>query len=390
MERRFWSSCPEEAYSFSEWYAFVLSLHPMKSKLEVHEETERLWGMAVSRLIDQECVGYNSVLEGALRLDTIVVVVSCGRICVDALKPVMRRDGCLVTFGRPGDSMSGLRGSDPSTWTHPWMAKSIGAVTAGLQIKNAQMVRLVYLSNGPQSGSQTEWELRGKLQEKIATELGEEATAEVVLQVCVVDTEEVLRHYGLDRRILELSYAPWRKKVFLLRHGESEANVGGDQLHPRLTARGLEQASAVQEFEVDTVICSPHLRTLETYARLKIRGHPSVHVASAVSELNRYEMQNQIAGRAEVETLLAELKLKTAQHHFDAEVTGDDNAVAVNAALEFLSTMPGEILLVVCHRVLIREMTGLDVDNCEVVLCELDHLTVESPKVLRLGSEPEQ
>ena len=108
VERRFWPGHPEDTYTFSEWYAFVQSINPTMSTLEAHKETEGLWGMAATRLIDQECVNYNSILEGARRLDTIVVMASCSRMYVDALNPAMRRDGCLVTFGRPGDSMSGF------------------------------------------------------------------------------------------------------------------------------------------------------------------------------------------------------------------------------------------------------------------------------------------
>ena len=48
--------------------------------------------------------------------------------------------------------------------------------------------------------------------------------------------------------------------------------------------------------------------------------------------------------------------------------------------LQTLQHIPGNSILVVTHRVVIRELTGRDADNCDVVECQLDHGSIEEVK----------
>ena len=84
--------------------------------------------------------------------------------------------GFIVTFGRPRDALSGLRSNDTSTWTYPWLAKNIGAISAAYSMRcSVSMIILVYLDNFMGSGSQSEWELFDTLNSKVCQEIGERA-----------------------------------------------------------------------------------------------------------------------------------------------------------------------------------------------------------------------
>jgi glucosyl-3-phosphoglycerate phosphatase len=66
------------------------------------------------------------------------------------------------------------------------------------------------------------------------------------------------------------------KKIYLIRHAESEANAAVDLDNPtyyydaRITKRGVDQAlkarSALENIHFDTFICSPLTRTLQTFS----------------------------------------------------------------------------------------------------------------------------
>ena len=66
------------------------------------------------------------------------------------------------------------------------------------------------------------------------------------------------------------------KKIYLIRHAESEANVAMDLDNPtyyydaKITKRGEGQATKAREnlkkIEFDTYICSPLTRTMQTFS----------------------------------------------------------------------------------------------------------------------------
>ena len=58
-----------------------------------------------------------------------------------------------------------------------------------------------------------------------------------------------------------------------------------------------------------------------------------------------------------------------------------DNAELKHRVLKRLANVPGAEILVVSHRVLIRELTNEDVDNCSVVSCTLEQGSIENVKV---------
>ena len=71
------------------------------------------------------------------------------------------------------------------------------------------------------------------------------------------------------------------KKIYLIRHAESEANAAVDLDNPtyyydaKITKRGEDQAlkarGVLENINFDTFICSPLTRTLQTFSHKKLR-----------------------------------------------------------------------------------------------------------------------
>ena len=391
-------------YTKTEWRAFVRSQNSAFSETQVKVETERLWGMAHSRLCDQETIPWTNVLELQKDEGVIVAIVSSRRACVASLKPVLRAEGLLVTFGRPGDAMSGLRAADPSTWVLPWIAKSVGAVSAAIQMASTTSlkvvhfspsssqhesgkchVKLVYLSAEMGTGSQSEWEKYAFLKQKILQEIGDPEEHSVKISAAVVSTEDVLSHYGFEGGALERAYYGGYKKLIFLRHGESECNASRlNKLNPRLTHVGHSHAvragSHLRTMSIETVVTSPHIRCLQTLQELGVQT--GIVVSSYVGELNRGELQNRLPTPQQLDAFLGEAELETTTVDMDMAVTGENNESLVSQALKFLTEVAGQTILVVSHRVLIRELTGTDVENGGMLECDLDHGSIENVKKL--------
>jgi broad specificity phosphatase PhoE len=198
----------------------------------------------------------------------------------------------------------------------------------------------------------------------------------------VVDTDEALAHYGLDRKMLESQYYDdHQKTVLLLRHGQSTANVSGDCADPELTELGQEQAAEVADFaDIDTVIVSPHVRTLQTFKSLSIGDCSNVLVDAALAEFNRDERQNALPTVTSVNENLLKLGIKPTAVVMESPST--ENKELMEAALAAIANAPGSRILVVCHRVVIRSLTNLDIRNCAVVECSMDHGSIEAVRLL--------
>ena len=387
-EKRYLPEYPEYAYDLAEWTEFVHELHPDVTPAFLEKETKRLWDMAKSRLCDQPQVPWEETMEFKKEQGAIVVFISSRRQYVADLKPALRRDGIVTTFGRPRDAMDGLRGADPNSWTYPWIANTVGAVSAVVhdlvyrEPTVSPKVRLVLLKAAMETGSQMEWEALETVKAKI---LQETTGVAVTMGHVVVDPQDILQYYGLDPGELSASYYRNCKKITFIRHAESEANVKGDMRNPALTAAGVHQAQALgrRTFNTETLVCSPHVRTLQTLQYMSVTCTQTI-ISDCVAELNRDEKQN-ILPEADGDLLLAAVPHahKRCEVQYAATVGDLTNGASAARALTFLAGVPGSEVVVVTHRVLIRELTGRDTSNCGMVVCTLDHGSIENVEVPR-------
>jgi len=351
--------------------------------LEIEAETKKLWDMAKSRLCDQPLTPWQNLIdfknEGG-----IVAVISARRAYVKDLKPILRKEGVITTFGQPGDSMSGLRGKESDTWIFPWLAKTIGAISAVVNYKvclnpnEKPRVKLVFCSAAMGTGSQSEWEHLQQLSGKIIQEID---GANFSMDHAVVDPLEVLHFYGLDAAHMDSIYYKKWKKIYFVRHGQSQSNVEGDMLYPPLTPVGEQQAYLLgrkKTFHVDTLVCSPHARTLQTLKHLSITCQHAI-ISSTVAEMNRKEQQNRVPDQNQLHLLnVPALQSTNFQIELFADEADLDNAELKERVLQRLADIPGSEILIVTHRVVIRELTNEDVDNCGVVTCTLEHGSIEN------------
>lgn len=172
--------------------------------------------------------------------------------------------------------------------------------------------------------------------------------------------------------------------IHLIRHGQSEFNAvfngtGDPLIHDApLTALGQSQAQntrdRVRALGISHVICSPLTRAIQT-ARLIFPDHPLQVEAEAREHLGH---------SCDVGTPPAALKARFPDMSFDhlPEIwwhQGPLNdfgvpyepteifAARVSAYARALHARETRPLAVVCHGHVIREMTGIDPDNCDIV-----------------------
>lgn len=146
------------------------------------------------------------------------------------------------------------------------------------------------------------------------------------------------------------------KKIYLIRHGESTANVNptDDRIDPPLTALGRNQSRQVT-LDVDTVICSPLRRTLETLYYSNIQG-------------KNYIIYNDIR---EKRCGLSDHMLFEDIH---IETTTEFNT-RIESVANYLIQLPYDNVAVVCHGCVIAALTGTRLKNAQVIEANLDYLT---------------
>lgn len=147
-----------------------------------------------------------------------------------------------------------------------------------------------------------------------------------------------------------------RKKIFLMRHGESWANIGDKTVvDAPLTAKGREQCSQVC-LDVDFLICSPMRRTVESLHYSKINFGDMVF-----NPLFR-EKRSEIADHCLLEP-------------FQPETEDEFYARSKLMARELLNLLREyDTIAVVCHGLVINSLTGIMPDNAEVVVPDLNIL----------------
>ncbi len=150
------------------------------------------------------------------------------------------------------------------------------------------------------------------------------------------------------------------KKVFFVRHGESEGNIGEIQQTPEtpLTSRGFAQADIigkrVSRIDFDVLISSSYVRALQTAGRISsITGKAIIQNELFVERVRPSEqVGNKKALNAESEKLYLEAWIK-GEKYKDGE-SFKDLVDRAKAALEFLESIPEEVGVVVTHGIFLR------------------------------------
>ena len=143
-------------------------------------------------------------------------------------------------------------------------------------------------------------------------------------------------------------------KTFFVRHAESTAQDSGDRSrNPPLSRNGVEQAKALR-IEADTVICSPMQRTQQTvfYSRRRCAGKP------LLTDLCREIRQGNPCDYFHHEDIeIHETRFQTLERI--------EQLKGVVASIR--SDKPDEIICIVSHHCFVGMVTGVWLDNCQMV-----------------------
>ena len=157
------------------------------------------------------------------------------------------------------------------------------------------------------------------------------------------------------------------KTIYLVRHGESEGNVGpiGQTAETPLTDNGRRQAALVGDrcakIDIDTIICSTMVRARQTadyileknpkpieYSDLFIeRRRPSASLGVSKDDPDAVEAENEIVEKFHL----------PGYRHSDEE-NFDDIKIRVQKAFEYLESRKEDSLLVVSHGMFLRVMAA--------------------------------
>lgn len=184
--------------------------------------------------------------------------------------------------------------------------------------------------------------------------------------------------------------------VLLMRHGESEANATKQDIpDPDITALGVAQADAWRArsatWELETVLVSPLLRTIQTAARA-FGAHPSARWQLCPAAREHWWDMRQSRGRlgGEIAPALAELPAcgltaeavvaaigaPTEHWHPTEEAAASKRELGRRSARATLAlatdltrrAAAGEKrVAVVCHWGVVSALTDVDAANCDVV-----------------------
>ena len=77
-EKRYWPRYPDFSYTKSEWREFVQTKNPSATEDFIDAETNRMWGVAKSRLCDQPTAPWKDILDFK-KAGGIVAVISARR-----------------------------------------------------------------------------------------------------------------------------------------------------------------------------------------------------------------------------------------------------------------------------------------------------------------------
>lgn len=172
------------------------------------------------------------------------------------------------------------------------------------------------------------------------------------------------------------------KRVLFLRHGESQANVTGRDIpDPLLSDDGRKQARSwadhIGALRVDLVLTSPLRRAVETACIVFSCESTPIEVCYAARELWWHHRQNVLGPVTQLRSLLQSIPrggdvIGVAETSSGDPSHASGGEVASVARLrQLLAQRPEHSVAVVCHYLLIKELTGCASHNGEFLVCEL-------------------
>jgi len=187
-----------------------------------------------------------------------------------------------------------------------------------------------------------------------------------------------------------LDARPYTQKIFLMRHGESEANISRrDVPDPNLTKLGLAQAKSWQEcigdFEPTVVMVSPLCRAVQTACHAFAYEEVPMIFCRFAREIGWCCNENTIHSTpAAMEAMLEELPRGEDLHGIEHALipAADDPPDEISSLHRLkieIARRPEQNIFVVCHFGIIATLTGNRAKNGDIYECEWsynDELTV--------------
>ena len=174
------------------------------------------------------------------------------------------------------------------------------------------------------------------------------------------------------------SSSPGPSRVFLLRHGQSEANAQKiDIADALLTELGRVQAQAwhgaIGRFGAEVVLVSPLRRAIQTalYAYASVDVH--IEVCRHARELWWDEKANTPGTAEELYALLQGLPRGEAvcgvEQACDTNDVPQSEHESIRALKQELANRSEDVVCIVCHWGVINSLSGENADNAQVVEC---------------------
>jgi hypothetical protein len=178
-----------------------------------------------------------------------------------------------------------------------------------------------------------------------------------------------------------LAARPIPQKIYLMRHGESEANISRrDVPDPNLTQLGLAQAKSWQEsignFQPDIVLVSPLRRTVLTALHAFSYEEVPFLLCRFAREIGWSCNENTIYSTPQkMVDMLSELPRGDEVHGVaEALIAAPDDPPDEMASLQrlkvVLASRPERTIVVVCHFGVIAALTGCRAKNGDIYECE--------------------
>ena len=173
------------------------------------------------------------------------------------------------------------------------------------------------------------------------------------------------------------------KKIYLIRHAESEANVAMDLDNPtyyydaKITKRGEYQAIKTREslknIEFDTYICSPLTRTLQTFSIIFPEKIPLIEPLIREHAVNSSEIGKQPNILKKEFPLFDFSKLNKYWWNNDKPINEkkiikenmNDIKIRLDKFKSWLNTENSSTIAIVSHGTFLSQISGYLLENCE-------------------------
>ena len=179
-----------------------------------------------------------------------------------------------------------------------------------------------------------------------------------------------------------------KKKIYLIRHAESEANIAMDLDNPtyyydaRITKRGKVQAlktrKILENIKFDTYICSPLTRTLQTFSIIFPKKIPIIQPLIREYLVNSSSVGRQPNFLKKEFPLFNFSNLNKFWWNNDKPINEkkivieniNDIKIRLNKFKLFLDNHNGMTIAIVSHGAFLSQITGYIMENCEHYIWE--------------------